>query len=542
MSTSRSVGRWARVAVALLAGIIGLAPTAVSGAAPREPDHGRVLRVGTWKDARGQFRTIQAAVDAARPGDWILVAPGDYHEQADHRLDGHAQVATGGVMITTPRIHLRGLSRGGVIVDGTKPGAPPCSSALGDQDLGPRRADGRPAGRNGIEVFKADGVTVQNLTVCNFLDGAGGGGNQIWFNGGDGSGTIGMGPYRGEYLSATTTFWQAGQPQAEYGIFASNARGPGAIVHTYASNMADSSYYVGACPDCNAWVLDAHAQHSALGYSGTNAGGHLVIGFSQWDDNKTGISTNSQNNDDAPSPQDGSCPNGGRGPTGTGSCTFFVGNWIHDNNDPNVPGSGTAQLGPVGTGMVLAGGRHDTIAANRVERNGAWGLLLVPFPDSETPPPIAHCEGGVTNPGGLLGALGITCFFDDFGNEVAHNRLAGNGAFGNPTNGDLAEISGLNNPGNCWHDNVDPAGVTSAPADLQVTHRVCRVPNQGADITSTLSQQVICDIEVFGPCPPVPGQSYPRRTQVTLMPLPNERSMRNPCADVGRNPWCRDRD
>ena len=39
-----------------------------------------VWRVGTYRGISGQFRTIQAAVDAARPGDWILVAPGDYHE------------------------------------------------------------------------------------------------------------------------------------------------------------------------------------------------------------------------------------------------------------------------------------------------------------------------------------------------------------------------------------------------------------------------------------------------------------------------------
>ncbi len=34
-------------------------------------------------DIAGQYSTIQAAVDAAKPGDWILVAPGDYHETDD---------------------------------------------------------------------------------------------------------------------------------------------------------------------------------------------------------------------------------------------------------------------------------------------------------------------------------------------------------------------------------------------------------------------------------------------------------------------------
>ena len=38
----------------------------------------RVLLVGTYKGIRGQYSSIQSAVDAARPGDWILVGPGDY--------------------------------------------------------------------------------------------------------------------------------------------------------------------------------------------------------------------------------------------------------------------------------------------------------------------------------------------------------------------------------------------------------------------------------------------------------------------------------
>ena len=39
-----------------------------------------VLQVGTWNGVKGKFTTIQSAVDAASPGDWILIAPGDYRE------------------------------------------------------------------------------------------------------------------------------------------------------------------------------------------------------------------------------------------------------------------------------------------------------------------------------------------------------------------------------------------------------------------------------------------------------------------------------
>ena len=500
------------------------------GAAVAAP---RVLRVGTLNGSIGDYASIQDAVDAAQPGDWILIAPGDYHERGDYTHPGPDGDAGGGVLIRTPDLHLRGMDRNQVIVDGTKPGSAPCDGSPGAQDLGPPDAGGQPLGRNGVEVFEVSGVTVENLTVCNFLTGTGGGGgNQIWFNGGDGTGTVNMGSYSGAYLSATATvFLGTDAPGAEYGIFASNVRGPGLINHTYASNMRDASYYVGACPDCNTVVRDAHAENSALGYSGTNSGGHLIIERSEWDENTTGISTNSQNNDDAPSPQDGSCPAGGVGPLRTPSCTLFRRNYIHDNNNPNVPRSGSAALGPVGTGMVLAGGRNDTVNANRIANQGSWGVLVVPFVDTGPPPPIAHCQGGTLS--------GDTCFFDSWGHDVQRNRFTNIGFFGNVSNGDLADLSAQHDPGNCWHGNKDRSHtVSSAPPNLQVTHKECGIPNAGEAFSSSLADQVICATEILGPCADVPGHHYPRTTEVQLKPLPAQKSMRNPCNGVPANPWC----
>src|SRR4051812_9788090 len=126
-----------RYAALLLAATVALA-LAVAGAAPAKSH--RVLRVGTFHGQPGDFGSIQAAVNAARPGDWILIAPGDYKET---------------VRITKDRLHLRGLSRRGVIVDGMKSG-PACSSKARDQVLG-RNAEG-----NGIVVFKASGVSIDN--------------------------------------------------------------------------------------------------------------------------------------------------------------------------------------------------------------------------------------------------------------------------------------------------------------------------------------------------------------------------------------------
>src|SRR5947209_9697018 len=319
---------WTVAAVLALA-----APAAPVGAARHSHKHAapapRVLRVGTYRGIRGQYSSIQAAVSAAKPGDWILVAPGDYHEQGVSGADEPA-----GVLIRTPWIHLRGMDRNRVIVDGTKPGAPACSGRAQDQQF-------TKDGRDGVEPYKADGVYIQNLTVCNYLTGASGGeGNEIWGNGGDGSGKIGMGPWWGSYLTATSTYSNGVDPPfGDYGIFISNSNGPGSVTRSYASNMGDAGFYVGACPDCHAVLDHIRTQDSSLGFSGTNAGGHLVIENSQFDHNKTGPTQDSENNDDAPPPQNGHCPGKARGPLGNGVCDIWRHNYIHDNNNPNVPGN-----------------------------------------------------------------------------------------------------------------------------------------------------------------------------------------------------------
>ena len=78
-------------------------------------------------------------------------------------------------------------------------------------------------------MWKADDVSVENLTACNFLGGAGDSGNEIWWNGGEGSGKIGLTGYTGSYLNATSTFFAGESTAAQYGIFSSNSAGTGQL-------------------------------------------------------------------------------------------------------------------------------------------------------------------------------------------------------------------------------------------------------------------------------------------------------------------------
>jgi hypothetical protein len=488
----------------------------------------RVLQVGTFHGIKGQFKTIQAAVNAAHSGDWILIAPGDYHEK-------------GGVKVTTPGLHLRGLDRNNVIVDGTKAGAGSCSSDPSQQIVDDR---------NGIEIFKVDGVSVENLTVCNFLgivDGPNG--NQIWWNGGDGSGQIGLGSYHGAYLTATSTFYQpAAASLAQYGIFSSNARGPGLIEYSYAGNMSDSAFYVGACPDCNAVLRFVHAQNSAQGFSGSNAGGHLVLEESEWDQNQAGIVPSALASFDLPSVQNGACPS-----DPDASCTLIQFNFVHDNNNPNTPAAGLAATVAVGTGVDLSGGRNNTVQYNLVTNNGSWGILLNDYADYTPPPnPPGYCRGGVQNytpPADintLYVPLPIPCYFHSFGNRVVGNLMWGNGSFGNPTNGDLANAAVPFRLDNCFSGNVDLShgSPTSSPANLQNPSIAGVCGRKWNTDTSSSSDEFLLTAELgcasLGPsaCTGLPPPLYPLQTQVQLLPIPHEPGMPNACQGVPPDSWC----
>ena len=494
---------------------------------------GRVLTVGTFHDKKGEYATIQAAVDAAKKGDWILVAPGDYKETADV---SNPSASTdngqfGGVLVTTSGIHIRGMDRTTTVVDGTKAGAPRCSSRAADQQFGVVK-DGKAIGRNGIVVSKANNVSIDNLTVCNFLNGAGDGGNEIWWNGDLGTKAIGLTGYEGSYLTATSTFYDGEDTAAQYGIFSSHAAGPATWTNIYGSNMNDSGMYVGACLQvCGITIDKAWMEYSALGYSGTNSGGAIVVKNSRFNDNQDGFDTNTQINGDPPAPQNGACPGNAISPiTHTHSCWVVMNNVFENNNNPNTPKAGNAAEGPTGTGMTIAGGSNDTVMNNTFRNNGAWGILFIPFPDSSTPSLNQSCAGT-----GGVETGGFGCVYDTVGSKLATNTFVNNGFFGNPSNADFGQlVLNANKPSNCFVGNKAPKG--SSPANLEQSSPTCGVNRSTANAPTDLLAQVLCDTG-FGSCPA--GTSYPQTTGVELHPLPKTlATMPNPCSGVPDSQWC----
>lgn len=113
-------GRWG------LAALLAVASLALG-----DPSGARTCRTLVVTKAHVAYRhatTIEAAADEARSCDWILVTPGVYRPP---------------VVVRTSDIHLRGLDRNRVVLDGGhRPG-------------------------NGIDVV-ANGVWIENVTVRNF--------------------------------------------------------------------------------------------------------------------------------------------------------------------------------------------------------------------------------------------------------------------------------------------------------------------------------------------------------------------------------------
>src|SRR5918998_1091111 len=175
--------------------------------------------------------TIQAAVDAAEPGDLILVSPGVYEEA---------------VTVETDELTIRGLDRNEVILDGGF-----------ERD-------------NGIRVVAADGVAIENMTARNYTN------NGFFLTGVQG--------YRGSYL----TTYRIG----DYGVYAFEST-KGLLEHSYASGSPDARLYIGGCYPCDAVIDDVVAEFNGLGYSGTNSGGNLLIVNSTFRDNRAGIVPNS---------------------------------------------------------------------------------------------------------------------------------------------------------------------------------------------------------------------------------------------------------
>jgi hypothetical protein len=288
-----------------------------------------------------EYPTIQAAVDAAGPGDLVLVDRGVYRET---------------VRVNTPGLTIRGVDRNEVIIDGQFERF------------------------NGVEVLFTDGIVVENMTAMNHI-----------LNGFFWSGVRG---FRGSYLTAVDN--------GDYGIYAFDSS-DGLIEHSYASGSPDASYYIGQCNPCDTVITDSIAEHSGLGFSGTNASNNMYIVNSVFRYNGAGLAPNTLDTELLPP-----------------AVGFTVaGNLIHDNGYDDFPHKGS-QWATKGNGIIAAGTEGGLITKNLVVNHPSSGIQL-----------SFNVDDNVYMPGD---------------NMVVDNVVEGSG---------LADItlSGPAQSGNCFEDN-----------------------------------------------------------------------------------------
>lgn len=264
-----------------------------------------------------QYDTIQRAVEAAEPRDLILVGPGVYNEAV--------------TVTDTPRLTIRGTARNEVILDGEF-----------------EREDG--------VLATVDDVVVENMTARNYQR-----------NGFFWSSVTG---WRGSYLTAYNN--------RVYGIYNIDSR-HGRFNDCYASGHTDSGFYVGECEPCHARIENVRAENNAIGYSGTNAGGHLTVTDSVWRDNMGGIVPNSLDSEANP-PQDSA---------------RIQNNLVEGNNNADAPDSAFG-YGAFGAGIVVAGGINNEVFDNEVRDHANYGIVVAPMIDDNLYTPRNNLVRGNT--------------------------------------------------------------------------------------------------------------------------------------------------
>ncbi|HEX8854699.1 MAG TPA: right-handed parallel beta-helix repeat-containing protein [Thermoleophilaceae bacterium] len=256
-----------------------------------------------------QYKTIQSAVKAAKAGDMIRVAHGTYREGV--KITGSAKRYL--KLIGDPRHPDK------VVIEAKK-------------------------AQNGVFINGANQITVQGFQAQHYKA--------------NGFFAVNVTGYKFDRLIATDG--------GVYGVYAFNSKG-GTISNSTASWNNDSGFYIGQTPrqtkPIRSVVKNITSYGNVLGWSGTNMR-YVTITKSRFFNNGTGIVPNALDSEKFPPPEDNVISNN----------EVFWNNFDYYKGAPfklRPPATGDVPY-PTGVGILLFGGRGNTIQSNRVYGN--WGV------------------------------------------------------------------------------------------------------------------------------------------------------------------------
>jgi hypothetical protein len=437
----------------------------------------RLKKINAALAKRCKYRSIQAAVNASHNNDRVVVMPGYYTEPKSRKAKTHdpacAKYGQGndrgqsGAVSYTYQVHCPNDQNliavmGRAVGKGQDP-QPPREDRNGIPNLGPcircnvqiegsgpapddvvveagrlKSGDHGPIGAVkdvGIRADRADGFVLRNVKVRHA------GEHDVYVLEAD-----------GYLLERLKTFYGG-----EYGVL-TFVEDHGVMQDCEAAGNGDSGLYPGAAADTgdqvrapdhrrfNQEIRRCDSHHNASGYSGTD-GNAVHIDHNNFYDNALGFTTDVFTASGHPGfPQDSDLVENNR--------------FYSNNFNPYIKGSDVEPSVPVpvGTGMWIAGGNHNTIRHNRFYDNWRRGTMLFAVPDSTVCTPPEHQAG--CDPAKLSTSFNNSYYGNTMG-------VAPNGA--RRANGtDFWWDSFAGNTGNCWYGNIPAAGksIVTSPASL----------------------------------------------------------------------------
>ena len=308
---------------------------------------------------RCSFRTIQAAVNHAHAGDTIRVRDGVYREAVKINGSGKRYLTLVGNPTHPERVLLK--ARGKM--------------------------------QNGIFVNHADEVTVDGFMARDYKS------NGFFFTNLNG--------YTMDHLIARRT--------GVYGLYAFNTIG-GRMQNSEAYYANDGGFYIGQTPvqskPIRALVTNVSGWGNPIGFSGTNMR-YVTITKSRFFNNATGIVPNALDSEKYPPEEDNVIIDN----------DIFWNNFNFHQGHPPFPvrTDGNAALTPVGTGILLLGGRRNLVENNRIYGNFFAGVGAIESILIQKNPDAIDLQGNIVrnNQFGLDGTdvNGVDLIYDGNGND-----------------------------------------------------------------------------------------------------------------------------